>query len=51
LIWAPTLVLLGDHLVQLLGQESLATKILYIVIAAVALAVFGNWLRGRLMSN
>jgi membrane protein DedA with SNARE-associated domain len=38
LIWAPTLVLLGDHLVQFLGQESLATKILYIVIAAMALA-------------
>jgi len=51
LIWAPTLVLLGDHLVQLLGQESLATKILYIVIAAVALAFFGTWLRGKFISK
>jgi membrane protein DedA with SNARE-associated domain len=51
LVWAPALVVLGDQLTRLLGQERLATKILYIVIAAVALVIFATWLRGQLMSK
>jgi membrane protein DedA with SNARE-associated domain len=51
LVWAPALVVLGDQLTRLLGQERLATKILYIVIAAVALVVFATWLRGQLISK
>lgn len=51
LVWAPTLVLLGDKLVQMLGPESLATKILYIVVVVAAVAVFATWLRRRFLSN
>jgi len=51
LVWAPTLVLLGDKLVQVLGPESLATKILYIVVVVAALAVFATWLRRQFLSS
>ncbi len=50
LIWAPALVLFGDQLAQLLGQENLATKILYVSLAAAAVAVFAAWVR-RLFSR
>jgi membrane protein DedA with SNARE-associated domain len=39
LIWARALVLFGDQLAQLLGQENLATKILYGALAAAAVTV------------
>jgi len=48
-IWAPALVLFGDRLIQLLGQESLAKKILYIVIAAAAVAFLIAWLRRQFL--
>ena len=51
LVWAPTLVLLGDKLVRLLGAEGLATKILSIVVAVAALAVLATWLRRQLLSG
>lgn len=51
LIWAPTLVLLGDKLVQVLGPESIATKIVYVVLIAGALALLAAWLRRRFLSD
>jgi membrane protein DedA with SNARE-associated domain len=51
LIWAPALVLFGDQLIKLLGHESLATKILFIVIAAAALACLALWLRRQFLAK
>lgn len=51
LVWAPTLVLLGDKLVRWLGAEALTTKILSIVVAVAALAVLATWLRRQLLSG
>lgn len=51
LVWAPTLVFLGDKLVQALGPERLATKILYIVVLVAVLAVFATWLRRQFLSS
>jgi len=51
LVWAPTLVLLGDELTQLLGHERLATKILYIAVAVGAVLVLAAWLQRRLLSK
>ena len=51
LIWAPALVLFGDQLAQLLGQENLATKILYVALAAAAVTVFAAWMRRRFLSR
>lgn len=51
LIWAPALVLFGDQLAQLLGQENLETKILYVALAAAAVTVFAAWMRRRFLSR
>jgi len=51
LVWAPALVLFGDRVIQLLGKESLATKILYIVITAAAVAVLAAWLQRKFLSK
>jgi membrane protein DedA with SNARE-associated domain len=50
LVWALALVLFGDQLIRLLGQESLATKIIYIVIAAAAVALLVAWLRRKFLT-
>ncbi len=51
LIWAPALVLFGDQLAQLLGQESLATKILCIALVAAAVIIIAAWVRRRFLSS
>ena len=50
LVWALALVLFGDQFIRLLGQESLATKIIYIVIAAAAVALLVAWLRRKFLT-
>jgi hypothetical protein len=44
-------VLFGDQLAQLLGQENLATKILYVALAAAAVTVFAAGMRRRFISR
>jgi len=51
LVWAPTLVFLGDELTQLLGHEGLATKILFIAVAVGAVLVLAAWLQRQLLSK
>ncbi len=51
LIWAPALVLFGDRLARLLGQENLTTKILTIGITIAAVAVLAAWVRRRVLSR
>jgi membrane protein DedA with SNARE-associated domain len=51
LVWAPALVLFGDQLIRLLGRESLATKIFYIVVAAGVVVVLAAWLKRQFLSK
>jgi membrane protein DedA with SNARE-associated domain len=51
LIWAPTLVLFGDQLIQLLGPENLATRILVIALFVAAMAVLTAWVRRHFLSR
>jgi membrane protein DedA with SNARE-associated domain len=51
LVWAPALVLFGDQLIQLLGQERLATKILYVVVAAAGVALLLAWLQRQFLTK
>jgi membrane protein DedA with SNARE-associated domain len=50
-IWAPALVLFGDQLARLIGQESLATKLVYVALLVVALTVVAAWIRRRFLST
>jgi len=43
IIWAPVLIFSGDLLAHSLGAESLATKILFITVVIVALALLGPY--------
>jgi len=50
-IWAPTLVLVGDRLARLLDRENLATKIVAISLLALALGILAAWIKRRFLSS
>ena len=49
MIWAPSLIYLGDRLSHTLGPDGLATKVLYITLAAASLTVLASWIRRQFL--
>ena len=49
MIWAPSLIYLGDRLSHTLGPDGLATKVLYITLAAALLTVLASWIRRQFL--